>query len=100
MDAYRVVLPGAAAPDDVIGPPGRILDLQLWWSFTTDLGADAPEFDGVRNYVGRDAHLLLRSNGVLREPVITPLPVEKNLLAFPNASTEPATPTDWPFPLR
>ena len=44
VDAYRVVLPGAATPVDVIRPPGRLADLEPRWSFTTDLGADAPEF--------------------------------------------------------
>jgi len=44
VDAYRVVLPGAMAPVDVIRPPGRLVDLEPGWRFTTDLGADAPEF--------------------------------------------------------
>ena len=44
VDAFRVLLPGAVAPVDVIGPPGRLADLQPRWTFTTDLGADAPTF--------------------------------------------------------
>lgn len=46
VDAYRVVLTGARAPVEVIGPPGRIVDLRPGWTFTTDLGTDAPEFTG------------------------------------------------------
>jgi len=46
-DAYRVTLPGAAAPVRVIRPPGRTADLAPRWTFTTDLGADAPEFAGT-----------------------------------------------------
>ena len=48
VDAYRVVLPGAVAPVDVVRPPGRLVDLEPSWSFTTDLGADAPEFPVAR----------------------------------------------------
>jgi hypothetical protein len=48
VDAYRVVLPGAVAPVDVVRPPGRLVDLEPSWSFTTDLGADAPEFSAAR----------------------------------------------------
>ena len=44
VDAYRVVLGGARAPVEVISPPGRIADLRPGWSFTTELGADPPEF--------------------------------------------------------
>ncbi len=44
VDAYRVVLPGAVAPVDVVRPPGRLADFEPGWTFTTDLGADAPEF--------------------------------------------------------
>lgn len=44
VDAYRTVLPGAVAPVEVIRPPGRVVDLRPCWTFTTDLGADAPEF--------------------------------------------------------
>jgi hypothetical protein len=52
VDAYRVSLPGAVAPVEVIGPPGRLADLQPGWTFTTDLGVDAPEFGpaGVRRH--------------------------------------------------
>ncbi len=48
VEAYRIVLPGAVAPVSVIGPPGRTADLQPRWTFTTDLGADAPEFVAAR----------------------------------------------------
>jgi hypothetical protein len=44
VDAYRVVLPGAVAPVDIVRPPGRLVDLEPSWSFTTDLGSDPPEF--------------------------------------------------------
>jgi hypothetical protein len=47
VDAYRVVLAGAAAPVQVISPPGRIDDLRPCWSFTTDLGTDAAQFGGA-----------------------------------------------------
>ncbi len=47
VDAYRVILPGAVAPVDVVRPPGRLVDLEPSWTFTTDLGADAPEFPGT-----------------------------------------------------
>jgi hypothetical protein len=40
VERYRVVLPGARAPVEVIRPPGRLADLSPSWTFTTDPGAD------------------------------------------------------------
>ncbi len=48
VDAFRVVLPGAAHPVEVIRPAGRLSDLTPCWTFTTELGVDAPKFDGAR----------------------------------------------------
>jgi crotonobetainyl-CoA:carnitine CoA-transferase CaiB-like acyl-CoA transferase len=45
-DDYLVILPGAARPVHVIGPPGRVGDLLPRWTSTTDLGADSPAFTG------------------------------------------------------
>ena len=47
VDAYRLVLPGAAAPVEVIGPPGRLADLSPSWAFTADLGSSSPTFEGA-----------------------------------------------------
>ena len=43
-DDFQITLPGAATPVHVISPPGRTVDLVPHWTFTTDLGADAPLF--------------------------------------------------------
>jgi hypothetical protein len=46
VDAYRVVLPGAAAPVEVVRPPGRLTDLSPSWAFTAELGSSPPTFVG------------------------------------------------------
>jgi crotonobetainyl-CoA:carnitine CoA-transferase CaiB-like acyl-CoA transferase len=48
VDAYRVTLPGATSPVEVIRPPGRLADLTPAWHRTTARGADAPTFDAHR----------------------------------------------------
>ncbi|HEV3033216.1 MAG TPA: CoA transferase [Solirubrobacteraceae bacterium] len=40
-------LPGAARPVRVIAPPGRAGDLLPKWTSTTELGSDAPSFNGL-----------------------------------------------------
>ena len=46
VEAYRVVLPGARSPVEVIAPPGRLADLTPSWRFTSDPGSCNPSFDG------------------------------------------------------
>ncbi len=43
-DGYRVTLPGAGQPVQVIAPPGRTAHLTPAWSRTTQLGADHATF--------------------------------------------------------
>jgi CoA-transferase family III len=47
VERYRVVLPGARAPVEVVRPPGRLADLVPSWPATTDLGASDPSFPGA-----------------------------------------------------
>jgi crotonobetainyl-CoA:carnitine CoA-transferase CaiB-like acyl-CoA transferase len=47
VERYRVVLPGPRARVEVIGPPGRLADRSPTWTFTTDAGADPPDFSPV-----------------------------------------------------
>lgn len=44
VGTYRVALPGARAPVEVIAPPGRLADLSPRWMFTTDPCSDPPRF--------------------------------------------------------
>ncbi|HXW35612.1 MAG TPA: hypothetical protein VEJ87_13620, partial [Acidimicrobiales bacterium] len=44
VDAYRVLLPGARAPVEVIRPPGRLADFAPAWQFTTESGSGSPSF--------------------------------------------------------
>jgi hypothetical protein len=43
---FLTTLPGATRPVQVVSPPGQAGDLLPKWAFTTELGVDAPSFDG------------------------------------------------------